>query len=411
MKDLTARQVMNQRAPGKHRVSRNLYQQVTDAGAKSWLFRYMRNNLAHWHGLGSCDLVSLAEARDKAIACRKLLLAGIDPIEHERAQKVQALLAAASTMTFRECGEAYIRAHEASWRNDKHRQQWRNTLDTYVFPVLGALPVQAVDVGLVMKVLEIWHEKPETASRVRGRIEAVLDWATVRGYRQGENPARWRGHLDQLLPKKTKVRKVRHHPAMPYLEVPGFMARLRAQDSISARALEFTILAAVRTNETIHATWDEIDPAAKTWTIPGRRMKSERPHRVPLTDRMLEILASLAREQSNPHLFIGARNGKGLSDMAMLELLRGMDGNGYTVHGFRSSFRDWCAEMTNYPRELAEAALAHVLKDKTEASYQRGDLFEKRRKLMRTWAGYCASLPRTAGDVVAIAEAVHARAL
>ena len=405
MKDLTARQVMNQRAPGKHRVSRNLYLQVTDAGAKSWLFRYMRNNLAHWHGLGSCDLVSLAEARDKAIACRKMLLAGIDPIERERERKTQALLATASTVTFQEAAERYIAAHALELAQPEAPAQWPATLATYVYPVIGALPVQAVDVGLVMRILEpIWLTKPETASRVRGRIETVLDWATARGYRTGDNPARWRGHLDQLLPRKTKVHKVRHQPAMPYADVPAFMARLRAHDSISARALEFTSLAAVRTNETIYAAWAEIDLAAKTWTIPGRRMKSERDHRVPLSDRALEILASLPREKDNPYVFIGARKGKGLSNMAMLELLRGMDGNGYTVHGFRSSFRDWCAEQTNYPRELAEAALAHVLKDKTEASYQRGDLFEKRRKLMRAWAGYCTSPPRATGEVVAIAS-------
>jgi integrase len=405
MKDLTAKAVAGLRAPGKHRVSRNLYLQVTDAGARSWLFRYMRHGAPHWHGLGSCDLVSLAEARERVIACRKMLLAGIDPIKHERAQRMQAFLAAASTMTFRECGEACVRAYESSWRNPKHRQQWRTTLATFVYPVIGDLPVQAVDVGLVMRILEpIWQEKPETASRVRGRIEAVLDWATARRYRQGDNPARWRGHLDQLLPKKTKVRKVRHQPALPYQAIPDFMAGLRAQSSISAKALEFTILAAVRTNETIHATWDEIDAAGQIWSIPLHRMKAARDFRVPLIDRQLEILASLPRENDNPHLFIGARSGAGLSNMAMLELLRGMGGTGYTVHGFRSSFRDWCAEQTNYPRELAEAALAHVLKDKTEAAYQRGDLFEKRRKLMRAWAGYCSSPARARGEIVAIAS-------
>ena len=403
MKDLTARQVMNQRAPGKHRVSRNLYLQVTDAGAKSWLFRYMRNNLAHWHGLGSCDLVSLAEARDKAIACRKMLLAGIDPIERERERKTQALLATASTVTFQEAAERYIAAHASSWRNPKHAAQWPATLATYCYPVVGALPVQAVDVGLVMRILEpIWLTKPETASRVRGRIETVLDWATARGYRTGDNPARWRGHLDQLLPRKTKVHKVRHQPAMPYADVPAFMARLRAHDSISARALEFTGLAAVRTNETIYAAWAEIDLAAKTWTIPGRRMKSERDHRVPLSDRALEILASLPREKDNPYVFIGARKGKGLSNMAMLEVA--------ARHGRQRLYRAWLPlelprlvrRADQYPRELAEAALAHVLKDKTEASYQRGDLFEKRRKLMRAWAGYRTSPPRTGGDVVAL---------
>jgi integrase len=401
MKDLTAKAVAALREPGKHRVSRNLYLQITETAARSWLFRYMRHGVPRWHGLGAYELVSLAEARDKALACRKLLLAGIDPIEQAQAQKMQALLAAASTMTFQQCAEAYIRAHETSWRNPKHRAQWSATLATYVYPIIGPLPVAAVDVAHVTKILEpIWQEKSETASRVRGRIETVLDWATARKYREGDNPARWRGHLDQLLPNKTKVRRVRHQPAMPYAAVPGFMATLRDQSSISAKALEFTVLSAVRTSETINATWDEINEKEKAWTVPASRMKAEKEHRVPLSDRMLEILAALPRETDNPHLFVGARKGKGLSDMAMLELLRGMDGNGYTVHGFRSSFRDWCAEQTSYPRELAEAALAHVLKDKTEASYQRGDLLEKRRKLMRAWASYCASPPRTAGDVV-----------
>jgi integrase len=400
MKDLTVKAAAAVRTPGKHRVSRNLYLQVTDTGARSWLFRYMRHGGARWHGIGSYDLVSLAEARDKALACRKMLLDGVDPIEQKRAKHQHALLANAATMTFLECGEAYVRAHEPTWRNPKHRQQWRNTLDTYVYPVVGPLPVQVVDVAHVMKIVEpIWQTKPETAGRVRGRIEAVLDWAAARKYREGDNPARWRGHLDQLLPKKAKVRKVRHQPAMEYLDVPSFMARLRALDSISARALEFTILAAVRTNETIYAQWNEIDLAGRLWTIPAHKMKAEKEHRVPLSDRMIEILASVPRERGNPHVFVGARKGKGLSNMAMLELLRGMDGNGYTVHGFRSSFRDWHAEQTNFARELGEAALGHALKDDTEAAYQRGDLLEKRRKLMRAWAGYCAS-PPCKGDVV-----------
>jgi integrase len=406
MKDWTVKEVAAVRKPGQHRVSRQLYLQLTEEGARSWLFRYWRNGKDRWHGLGSCDLVTLAEARDKVIACRKMLLDGVDPIERNRAERMQALLATASTMTFRECGAAYIAAHEATWRNPKHRQQWPNTLETYVYPVIGDLPVQAVDVAHVMKILEpIWQSKPETAGRVRGRIETVLDWAKARNYRpkDSENPARWRGHLDQLLPKKTKVRRVRHQPAMPYRDVPGFMAGLRERDSISARGLEFTILAAVRTSEAIGATWDEIDIDAKTWTIPAERIKAERLHRVPLSARLLEILESIPREPGNPYLFIGARKGKGLSDMAMLELLRGMDGNGFTVHGFRSSFRDWCAEMTNYPREIAEAALAHVLKNDSEAAYQRGDLLEKRRRLMRDWARYCALPPRAEGEVVPLA--------
>jgi integrase len=403
MKDLTARQVMTLREPGKHRVSRNLYLQVTEAGGRSWLFRYMRHCAPHWHGLGSYDLVTLAEARDKALACRRLIREGGDPIDQARAEQTKTLREVASTMTFQECGKAYIAAHEPGWRNPKHRQQWRNTLTTYVYPMIGALPVQAVDTAMVMKILEpIWTAKPETAGRVRGRIESVLDWATVRQFRTGDNPARWKGHLDQLLPKKGKIHKVRHQPAMPYGDVPAFMAELRGQASTSARALEFTVLHTVRTGETAGATWSEIDREAKIWTIPAGRIKAEREHRVPLSDRAIAILDALPREPGNDHLFIGARAGKGLSDMAMLELLRGMAGNGYTVHGFRSSFRDWCAEQTNYPRELAEVALAHALKDKTEAAYQRGDLLEKRRRLMRDWARYCASPPPREGKVVSL---------
>ena len=410
MKDWTVRQVETERRPGTWRVSKNLYLQVEAAAdgqgvTKSWLFRYMRDGRPRWMGLGSVELVTLAEARDKTFEGRKLLLEGRDPLEERRTERLQGKLTAAATMTFKECGKAYVAAHEAGWRNPKHRQQWRNTLVTYVDPLLGALPVQAIDTGLVMKVLEpIWQPKPETAGRVRGRIESILDWAKVRGYRTGENPARWKGHLDQLLPKKSKLRKVRHQPAMPYTVVPAFMGELRTRDSISARALEFTILAAVRTSETVHATWDEIDHAAKAWTVPANRIKAERDHRVPLSERALAILKAVPRDKGNPHIFIGGRKGKGLSNMAMLELLRDMEGNGCTVHGFRSSFRDWAAEQTNYPRELAEVALAHALKDKTEAAYQRGDLLEKRRRMMRAWARYCGSPAHADGTVVELRQ-------
>ena len=404
MRDLTALEVKNLREPRKHRVSRNLYLQVTQGGARSWLFRYMQSGVAHWHGLGSYDLVGLAEARDKALACRRLVLDGGNPIDERRAERARKHIEAAATMTFEECGAAYIASHEAGWRNDKHRQQWRNTLATYVYPAIGKLPVQAVDTAMVIKILDpVWGAKPETASRLRGRIESVLSWATVRQFRSGDNPARWKGHLDQLLPQKGKIHKVRHQPAMPYRDVPGFMAELREQTSTSAQALEFTILNTVRTAETIGATWPEIDREAKIWTIPARRIKAARDHRVPLSDRALAILDALPREAGNDHLFIGAKQGKGLSNMAMLELLRDMAGKGYTVHGFRSSFRDWCAEQTNYPRELAEVALAHALKDKTEAAYQRGDLLEKRRRLMRDWGRYCASPSRPEGRIVEMA--------
>jgi integrase len=401
---LTTRFVGTVTKPDLYPDGAGLWLQVNGPTSKSWIFRFTRHGRTRDMGLGSLRTVSLADARDQASICRRQLLDGIDPIEARRAKQMQGLLAAASTMTFEECGKAYIAAHESGWRNAKHRQQWRNTLDTYVYPVVGTLPVQAVDTPMVMRILEpIWAARPETAGRVRGRIESILNWATVRQFRAGENPARWKGHLDHLLPRKGKIHKVRHQPAMPYQAVPGFMAELRDQASTSARALEFTILTVVRTSETIGATRPEIDREAKIWTIPAGRIKAERDHRAPLSDRAIEILDALPREEGNDHLFIGAKKGKGLSNMAMLELLRGMDGNGYTVHGFRSSFRDWCAEQTNFPREIAEAALAHRLKDKTEAAYQRGDLLEKRRRLMQAWAKFCMTPPQIQGKVVPMA--------
>jgi integrase len=308
-------------------------------------------------------------------------------------------------VTFRECAERYIASHETAWRNEVHRKQWGSTLATYVYPTVGVLPVHAVDTALVTEVLEpIWASKPETAGRVRGRIESVLDWAKARGYRDGENPARWRGHLDKLLPNRRKVRRPKHHAALPYVDLPAFMQNLRARESVSARALEFTILTAARTGETIGATLAEINFADKTWTVPASRMKAGQEHRVPLCDRALEILQSVPQEKGSPFLFIGGRSGGALSNMAMLELLRGMVEGHVTVHGFRSTFRDWAAERTNYPNHVVEMALAHAIGDDVEAAYRRGDLFDKRRRLMRDWASYCRSKTRSFSDnVVALA--------
>jgi integrase len=340
-------------------------------------------------GLGPYALVTLAEARAKAVEARKALLEGYDPLEAKVARRAHARFEAAKGLTFRDCAEQMISSHEAAWKNPKHRAQWRATLATYVFPNFGGLPVAAVDTGLVLRAIEpIWNAKPETAGRVRGRIEAILDWAKARGYREGENPARWRGHLDKLLPNRRKVRKVRNHPAMPYGEIPEFMDTLRARDSVSARALEFAILAAARTGEVIGAKWAEIDLDSITWTIPASRMKSGKEHRVPLSDRAVEVLKSLPRESE--YVFIGGKAGKPLSNMAMLELLRGMrPGSGYVPHGFRSSFRDWTSERTSYPGEVAEAALAHAIESKVEAAYRRSDLFLKRARLMQDWASFC----------------------
>ncbi len=350
-------------------------------------------------GLGPVTTLTLAEAREKARDCRKLLLDGIDPIDHRKGQRTQATLDAARAMTFQECAEAYIEAHRPSWKNPKHAAQWPSTLNAYAYPVFGNLPIADIDTALVMKAVEpIWSTKPETAGRVRGRIEAVLDWATARQYRQGENPARWRGHLDKLLPARGKVRRVKHFAALPYKELPAFMERLRDNDSISSRALEFTILTAARTGETIGALWSEFNLDDKVWILPPDRMKAGKEHRIPLSERALEILEALPRE--GEYVFPGGRAKAPLSNMAMLNALRRLDDRKLTVHGFRSTFRDWCAEQTAYAHEVAEMALAHTVGDKVEAAYRRGDLFEKRRRLMADWAKYCQT--STLGEVVPI---------
>ena len=331
---------------------------------------------------------------------RKLLLEGVDPIAARHEVRMHARTVAARGMTFKQCAENFVAAHESSWRNEKHRGQWKSTLSRYAYPIIGDLPASAIDTALVIKIIEpIWKEKAETASRLRGRIESVLDWAAVRGFRTGDNPARWRGHLEKLLPARGTIKAVKHHAAIPYREMPEFMAALREREGISARALEWTILTAVRTGEAIGARRLEIDHAAKTWTIPGDRMKSRREHRVPLSARALEILSMLPREDE--FVFPGARKGVPLSNMAMLELMRGIK-PGYVPHGCRSTFRDWAAETTNYPNHVVEMALAHVVGDKVEAAYRRGDLFEKRRRLMSDWARYCSRLvgTRTAAEKV-----------
>ncbi|MCH8238781.1 MAG: integrase arm-type DNA-binding domain-containing protein [Proteobacteria bacterium] len=395
---MTATRVAKTKEPGRYADGNGLWLQVKPSGSRSWLFRYMRNGKARHMGLGPLRDVSLADARAKAADCRKVLLDDRDPLDERRAARTEAQLADARAMTFRQCAEAYMAAHEATWKNAKHRQQWRSTLATYAHTKFGNLPVAGIDTALVMAVLEpIWTAKPETASRLRGRIEVILNWAKARGYRKGENPAAWRGHLDQLLPARSKVRKVKHHAALPYSEIPTFMEDLRERLGMGARALEFAILTATRTGEVIGTTWDEID--SDVWTIPADRMKGGREHRVPLSQRTLEMLGEMPRESDM--VFPGARAGAGLSNMALLATLRRMDRGDLTAHGFRSTFRDWAAECTAYPNEVSEMALAHVVKDKTEAAYRRGDLFEKRKRLMRDWGAYC-SAPAKPGKVIPI---------
>jgi integrase len=347
--------------------------------------------------------VSLAEAREKAETLRKQKAAGKDPLELREAEKQTAKLEAARRMTFKQCAESYIETHKATWKNAKHAYQWPQSLGAFVYPVFGDLPVQAIDTALVIQALKpIWREKTETAIRTRGRIERILDWAKASGFRTGENPARWRGHLDQLLPQPSKIAKVEHHAALPYAEIGEFMRLLRDQGGTAARALEFTILTAARTGEVIGARWDEIDFAAKVWNVPADRMKAGKLHRVPLSAAALDLLKGLQGASESPYVFPGGRRGKPLSNMAMLVLLRRMGRGDLTAHGFRSTFRDWAGELTSFPREVIEAALAHALESKVEAAYARGDLIEKRRKLMEAWAAYCERIPEesaaTSGD-------------
>ncbi|MDO8323069.1 MAG: integrase arm-type DNA-binding domain-containing protein [Phenylobacterium sp.] len=395
--------------PGLHFVGgvAGLALQVLPTGGRTWVLRAMVGSRRRDMGLGGFPDVTLAGAKEAARDARKLIREGIDPIESARAAKSALRAAAAKSLTFTEAADAYLAAHEASWRNPKHRQQWENTLKTYAYPHIGKLSVSDVELAHVMKILEpIWQEKTETAKRLRGRIEMVLDWATARGYRQGLNPARWRGHLDKLLARPSKVAKPEHHAALPLNQMGAFVKRLREADGLGARALEFAILTAARSGEVRGATWGEIDLKAKVWTIPADRMKAGREHRVPLSQAALDLLGALPRIAGSDLLFTAPRGGQ-LSDMTLLAVLRRMNVDA-VPHGFRSTFRDWCSERTNYPRDAAEMALAHTIGDKVEAAYRRGDLFEKRRRMMTDWAGFCARVVVESDNVVPMQQASQA---
>jgi integrase len=354
-------------------------------------------------GLGSLNSVGLPEARQSAETQRGLLAQGLDPIAVREEEIARKAAEAAKAITFGQCAKTYVESHKAGWRNSKHADQWTYTLETYAGPIIGALSVHEVDTGLVLKVLEpIWSAKPETASRLRGRIENVLDWARVRGYRQGENPARWRGHLSQLLPALAKKGRVIHHAAMPFSEIGAFMVKLREIPGVVSRCLEFTILTAVRTTEGIKAKPDELDLSQATWTIPASRMKAGKEHRVPLSPRAVAIAREMA-ELNGDYVFASAKRDRHISNMAMLQLLERMKVE-VTVHGFRSTFRDWAAERTSFPHEVCEMALAHTIPNAAEAAYRRGDLFEKRRKLMEAWAEYI-DVPQQTGAVVPLRSA------
>lgn len=383
---LNALRVSREVEPGYHADGGGLYLQISRSGSRSWIFRYSLFKRSREMGLGALSLVSLAEARTEAARCRKLLAEGIDPIED---RKARAQAAVPDGLPFREAAKDYIDAHRSSWKSDKHAQQWENTLATYAYPVIGDTDVGEVDTPLVVRILQpIWSKKPETASRVRGRIECVLDAAKALGKRSGENPARWRGHLDKILPKRERSRRVQHHPALPWQHMPEFLRDLANRTAPAACALELLILTAARTSEVLLARPEEFDLAAGIWSIPAERMKMERPHRVPLSARAVEVVEE-AIKTAGGYLFPGAKPGKPLSNMAMLNLLERMGHGDITVHGFRSSFRDWVAECTEYPDSLAEMALAHLVESKVEGAYRRGDMLERRRRLMEDWARYC----------------------
>ena len=403
-KKLSVRTVASIAKPGRHSDGDGLYLNVSASGSKSWLFiwkrigvnkRGERCHMPREMGLGSLRSIPLTRARELAAQCRAQVAAGLDPIEQRDAAKQAKRVAP----TFGECADALIEAKEREWRNAKHRAQWRMTLDAYAAP-LRSRPIDEIDTAAVLAVLTpLWSRAPETASRLRGRIEAVLDAAKAQGHRSGENPAAWRGHLAHLLPKRGKLARGRH-AAMPYAEVPAFLARLRGQETVPAMALEFCILTAARSGEALGARWAEIDTAAKVWTVPAERMKAAREHRVPLSDRAMKILETLGAARTGEFVFPGQRSRRPLSGASLNLLLRDMGIEGATVHGFRSAFRDWAGNETHFPREIAEAALAHVVGSAVEQAYRRSDALEKRRELMEAWANYCA--PRSGSNVIAL---------
>lgn len=378
--------------------------------AKSWILRVTINGKRCDVGLGSYPGVTLATARKLANQHHDLIAQGVDPLAERRAKVEAAQAERLKAKTFRECAEAYIAAHKGEWKNDKHSKQWSATLETYAYPVFASKPVANIDTNLVLEVIEpLWATKTETASRLRGRIEKVLGWATFRGFRQGENPARWKDHLDHHLPLRSDVRKVKHHAALPYADLGAFMVELRKRAGTSARALEFAILCASRSGEVRNATWDEIDLDRRLWTIPEDRMKAGKAHVVPLSDAAVAVLKAQQalppiEGHDGPAYVFPAPRGGALSDMALTAVLKRMERGDLTQHGFRSTFREWAGEVSKHPREVVEHALAHQLADKAEAAYQRGSLLPKRVALMNDWAKFCALVP-TGGNVVSIGAA------
>ena len=377
---------------GKYEDGGGLRLVVSKAGARKWVLRFTISGKRREMGLGSYPDVSLADARDKSSLCRQQVSAAIDPIETRQIEPEKI-------PSFTTCAASYIRAHRHGWKNAKHARQWVSTLKTYARPVIGSKQVNTITTEDTLKILSpIWTTKTETAKRVQGRIENILDFAAAHKYCDPLNPARWRGHLDKLLPKPSRVKVVTHHPAMSHTDVPAFMVELSDKPSVSSHALQFLILTATRTSEVLQAQWSEMDLEAAIWTIPASRMKARQEHRIPLPGAAMAVLDALPRFEDNPYAFPGAHHRRPLSNMALLQLMRGMgygvnESRGrYVPHGFRSSFRDWSGEVSSFPRDVAEMALAHVIENKVEAAYRRGDLFNKRRKMMQEWANYVGKL-------------------
>jgi integrase len=382
--------------PGRYAVGDGAYFQISKWHTRSWIFRYERLGKAHNMGLGPYPLISLADARAKARNAKRMLLDGIDPLQAKRKARTDALLQIARTKTFKECADQYIATHDSDWSSAKSRAAWVSTFKNYVYPKVGELPVADIDTAVVLGILEpLWSRAPTTASRVRGRIETVLGWAGVRGYRSTENPARWTGHLEHILPSPNNGAK--HLASLPYQQIGSFMAALEATPGIAARALEFTILTACRTAEVRGARWDEIE--SDVWIIPAKRMKAGKEHKVPLSNRAVAILAELARDDAL--VFPSVRAGKGLGNHALLRVLERLKYGGVTTHGFRATFRTWAAERTGFEREVAEMALAHAIPSAVERSYKRTTLFDRRRLMMQMWSDFCAGRDAD-GEVVPI---------
>jgi integrase len=398
--------------PGRHHDGGGLYLVVGKQTGRSWVFRFRKYGKLHDYGLGPAHTINLALARRKAAACRIELYGGTNPAETRKAERQARALTAAKTMIFKTAAEKFIESHSAGWKGGRSEEQWRQSLTDHVLPVIGNLPVQAIDTAAVLRVLEpIWTTIPETASRVRGRIESILDWAKARGYRSGDNPASWRGHLDHLLPAKTRVIQVKNHPALPFVEAGAFMAKLRCQKGVAARALEFLILTATRSNEVLEAPWDEIDPTERVWNIPAERMKNRKPLRVPLSDAAVEVIDAMAKVRTGDFIFPGIKNAR-INDQALRSVLKDDLGRSdVSVHGFRSTFRDWAGENTNFPHDVCEAALAHRVGNKVSEAYQRGDLLRKRRQLMDAWAKYCSAPATDSKKVVPLRRKQEAPAL